>query len=102
MTSLVNTANFTKLEALIFSLPRKPRIIDITETRSTLFNSGSYNNLDNYILLQNSRQNSKDGGVAFYTKLYLQFTLINELSFMTEKVFKSAVMQDASDALSKL
>ena len=69
MGSLVNTVNFSKLEALIFSLPRKPQIIDITETWATLFNSGSYNNLDNYILLQNSRQNSKGGGVAFYIKI---------------------------------
>ena len=49
MRSLVNTANFTKLEALIFSLPRKPDIIAITETWITPLNSGPYNNLDNYI-----------------------------------------------------
>ena len=66
MRSLVNTANFAKLEALIFSLPRKPDIIAITETWVTPLNSGPYNNLDNCILVQNSRQNSKGGGVAIY------------------------------------
>ena len=32
----------------------------------------TYNDLDNYILVQNSRQNSKGGDVAFYTKNNLQ------------------------------
>ena len=59
MRSLVNTANFTKLEALIFSLPRKPDVIAITETWVTPLNSDPYNNLDNYKLVQNPRQNSK-------------------------------------------
>ena len=65
MKSFVNTANFTKLEALIFSLPRKPDIIAITETWVTTLYSGPYNNLDNYILVQNPRQNLKDGEVAY-------------------------------------
>ena len=65
MRSLVNTANFTKLEALIFSLSRKPDIIAITKTWVTPLNSGPYNNLDNYILVQNPRKNLKGGGVAF-------------------------------------
>ena len=87
--SLVNTANFTKLEALIFSLPRKPDIIAITETWVTPLNSGPYNNLDNYILVQNPRKNLKGGGAAFYIKNNLQFTVIDELSIMYEKVFES-------------
>ena len=49
MRSLVNTANFTKLEALIFFLSRKPDIIAITETWVTPLSSGPHNNLDNYI-----------------------------------------------------
>ena len=89
MRSLVNTANFTKLEALIFSLPRKPDIIAITETWITPLNSSPYNNLDNYILVQNPRKNLKGGGVAFYIKNNLQFTVIDELSIMNEKVFES-------------
>ena len=89
LRSLVNTANFTKLEAIIFSLLRKPNIIAITETWATPLNSGQYNNLDNYVVVQNPRQNSKDGGVAFYIKNNLQFTEIDKLSFMNEKVFES-------------
>ena len=65
MRSLVNTANFTKLEALIFSLPRKLDIIAITETCVTPLNSGPYNNLDNYILVQNPRKNFKGRDVVF-------------------------------------
>ena len=68
MKSLVNIANFIKLEAFIFSLPRKSDTKAITKTWVTPLNSGSYNNLDNYIFVQNSRHNSKGGGVAFYIK----------------------------------
>ena len=68
MRSLVNTANFTKFEALIFSLPRIPDKIAITETWVAPLNSGPYNNLDNYYLVQNPRTNLKGGGVAFYIK----------------------------------
>ena len=68
MRSLVNTANFTKLEALIFSLPRKPDIIAITETWVAPRNSGPYNNLDNKILVQNPRRNWKGGCIAFIYK----------------------------------
>ena len=85
MRSLVNTGNFTKLEALIFSLPRKPHIIVITETWVTPLNSGPYNNLDNFILVQNPRQNLKGGGVAFCIKNHSQYTVIDELSFMNKK-----------------
>ena len=85
MRSLVNTGNFTKLEALIFSFPRKPHIIVITETWVTPLNSGPYNNLDNFILVQNPRQNLKGGGVAFCIKNHSQYTVIDELSFMNKK-----------------
>ena len=89
MRSLVNTAKFTKLEALIFSLPRKPDIIAITKTWVTPHYSGPYNNLDNYILVQNPRKNLKSGGVAFYIKNNLQLTVIDDLSIINEKVFES-------------
>ena len=89
MRSLVNTANLTKLEALIFSLPRKLDIIAITETWVTPLNSGPYNKLDNYILVQNPRKNLEGGGVALYIKNNLQFTVIDELSIMNEKVLES-------------
>ena len=72
MRSLVNTAYFTKLEALIFSIPRKPDIMAITETWVTPLNSGPYNNLDNYILVQNPRQNLISGDVSFCIKNNLQ------------------------------
>ena len=39
--------------------------------------------------MKNQRQNSKDRGVAFYIKNNLQFTVINKLAFMNEKVFES-------------
>ena len=64
-------------------------IIAITKTWVTPLNSGPYNNLDNYIIVQNPRQNLKGGGVAFYMKNNLQSTVIDELSFKNEKVFES-------------
>ena len=88
MRSFVNTANFTKLKALMFSLPRKPDIIAITEMCVIPLNSGPYNNSDNYILARNRRQNSKGGGMAFYIKNNLQFIVIDELSFMNEKIYE--------------
>ena len=93
MRSLVNTANFTKLEALIFSLPRKPDVIAITETWVTPLNSSPYNNLDNYILVQNPRTNLKGGGVAFHITNNLQFAVIDKLSIMKENVFESIFLK---------
>ena len=83
------TANFAKLESFIFSLPRKPDIIAITETRVTPLNSDPYNDLYNYILVQNPRKSLKGGSVAFYIKNNIQFTVIDKLSIMKEKVFES-------------
>ena len=51
MRSLVNTANFTKLEALIFSLLRKPDKIAIIESWALPLNSGPYSKLGNCILV---------------------------------------------------
>ena len=65
----------------------------ITETWVSPLNSGPYNNLDSYILVQNSRKNFKSGDVAFYIKDNLQFTVIDELSIMNEKVFESIVVK---------
>ena len=55
----------------------------------TPLNSGPYNNLDNYILVQNPRKNLKGGGVAFYIKNNLQFTVTDEFSLMNDQVFES-------------
>ena len=48
MRSLVNNANFTKLEALLLFMTYKPDIISISETWITPLSSGAFLNLPGY------------------------------------------------------
>ena len=51
--------------------------------------SGPYKNIDGYNFISNCRQKCICGGVAFYIKDTLEFTLCDELTIMKEKNFES-------------
>ena len=87
--SIVNQSNFSKLEALILNMQRKPDVISICETWIGPTHSGPYNNLDGCKFVSNSRKICFGGGVAFYVKKSLQFNVIIELFVMDEKIFES-------------
>ena len=66
--SLVNSANFSKLEALLSFMTYKLDIISISETWITPLTSGAFLNLPGYKFVYNSRLHFKGGGVALYVK----------------------------------
>ena len=67
----------------------KPDVISICETWIRSTHSGTYNNLDGFKFVSNSRKAYLEGGVVFYVKNSLQFNVINELFVMDEKIFES-------------
>ena len=89
MRSLVNNANFTKLEALLSFMTYKPDIISISETWITPLSSGAFLNLPGYKFVHNSRLHFKGGGVALYVKDTIRFHVLTELTTMHEKLFES-------------
>ena len=89
MRSIANPLNFSKLEALIFSLPAKPTVIAINETWIKSNQTGHYNNLEGYTFISNSRIKNKGGGVGLYIKNNINFNLRSDLTIMKEKIFES-------------
>ena len=89
MRSLVNNANFGKLEALLLSMTYKPDISSISETWITPLSSGPFLNLPDYKIVYNSRLHFKGGGVALYVKDTIRFHVLTELTTMHEKLFES-------------
>ena len=69
-------------------MPHTPNKTATTETQIMPYDTGPYNKLDNYNLVQNS-QVSKGGGVAFYIKNNIHLTVPDKLSMMNEKIFET-------------
>ena len=93
MRSLVNNANFSKLEALLSLMSYKPDIISVSETWITPESSGHFLNLTGYNFAHNSRLYSKGGGVALYVKDTIKFHVLSELCIMHEKMFESVFIK---------
>ena len=87
--SIINSNNFTKLESLVSSLSVQPSLIALTETWLRPNQLGSFANLPGYIFISNSRTKYKGGGVAFYLKDNLTYSLRLDLNIMEEKIFES-------------
>ena len=90
--SIANINNFTKLEALVFSLHIKPDVIAVTETWIKPLHSGPFQNLLGYKLISNCRQKYIGGGVAFYVKDNIEYTICDDLTIMNEKIFESVFL----------
>ena len=80
LRSIANINNFSRLEAFVASLNFKPDLISLTETWIKSMHSGPYKNLDGYNFISNI-----GGGVAFYIKDTLEFTLCDVLIIMKGK-----------------
>ena len=93
MRSLVNNANFTKLEALLSFMRYKPDIIYISETWKTSLSSGAFLNLPGYKFVHNSRLHFTGGEVALYVKDTIRFHVLTELITMLKKLFESAFIK---------
>ena len=78
--SIVDIDHFTKLEALIDSLPIKPMVIGLTETWVTDSSKGSFLNLPGYHFIQNHRHQFGGGGVGFYISDHLHFSVIDNMN----------------------
>ena len=89
MRSLVNNANFSKLEALLSFMRYKPDIISISETWLTPLSSGAFLNLPGSRFVDNSLLHFKVGGIALYVKDTIRFYVLTELTTMHEKLFES-------------
>ena len=89
MRSIVNLLNFSKLEAFIHNLEPKPDIIAVTETWIQSNAPGPYYNLSGYLFVSNSRKSHRGGGVGVYIKNIHNFTVVEELTIMNEKIFES-------------
>ena len=87
--SIVNSFNFSKLEALLSNMNCKPDVISLTESWIQPSSSGPYKNLNVYNFVSNCRSSYKGGGVAFYVKDKFHFNICDELVEMDEKIFES-------------
>ena len=58
----LNQDHFTKLDALISSLPIKPKVLGINETWLNSNDDGPHNNLGGYSFISNCRKVMKGGG----------------------------------------
>ena len=87
--SIVNYEHFMKFEALLASLPIKPKVIGLTETWIKDSSQGPHDKIRGYTFIKNNRKNSPGGGVGFYVSDELHFTKIEDISIMKEKVFES-------------
>ena len=88
MRSLANLNNYSKFETLITNLNPQPDIISVTETW-LIEQSGPHCSLIGYTFVGNCRKHFRGGGVGFYVKDRLKFTVCEKLSIMKEKVFES-------------
>ena len=87
--SIVNSFNFSKLEALLSNMNCKPDVISLSKTWIQPLSSGPYKNLNGYNFVSNCRNSCKGGGVAFYVKDKVYFNICDELGEMDEKIFES-------------
>ena len=87
LLSLANLNNYYKFETLITSLNSQPDIISVTETW-LIEQSGPHCSLIGYTFIGNCRKCFRGGGVKFYVKNRLNFTVCKKLSIMKEKVFE--------------
>ena len=88
----LNMEHFTALDALIHSLPIKPKVIAINETWLTSDDDGPHNNLPGYTFKSNCRKKFTriaGGGVGLYIKNDVKFSLRDDLTVMDEKIFES-------------
>ena len=76
MRSLVNNANFSKLEALLSFMTCKPGITSISETWITSLSSGAFLNLPGYKFVHNFRLHFKGEGIALYVKDTIRFLVL--------------------------
>ena len=83
--SLSNSLNFPKLEAFVHNLNLKL----VTETCILNNLPEPYCNLNDYVFISNSRKIAKGGGVGFYVKRCHKFTVLDEMTKMHKKAFKS-------------
>ena len=91
MRSIVNLLNFSKLEAFIHNLELKPDIIAVTETWIQSNAPAPHYNLSGYVFVStcNSKKSHRGGGVDVYIKNIHNFSVVEELTIMNEKLFES-------------
>ena len=92
MRSLANLNNYSKFDTLITSLYSQPDIISVTETWF-IEQSGPHCSLIGYTFIGNCRRCFRGGGVGFYVKNRLNFTVFQKLSIVKEKVFESLFIE---------
>ena len=88
--SLINPLNFSILASLLASLKLQPDIIAITKTWiQPVFTQNVCNTLKGYTLISNSRKTCKGGGVGFFIKKNIVFTVCSKRTIMREKIIES-------------
>ena len=83
------TLNYDKLKILVTSMKNQPHVISLNETSIKNGQQGEFNAFLDYVLVSNCRSKYRGGGVAFYIKNNLSFTIKNSYSKMIEKFFES-------------
>ena len=78
-----------KLKILVTSMKNQPHVISLNETWIKDGQLGEFNAFLDYVLVTNCRSKYRGGGVAFYIKKDLSFTIKNSYSKMIEKIFES-------------
>ena len=87
---MANSFHFSKLEALLSNMSRKPDVISLTKTWIQPLSSCPYENLNGCNFVLNCRNSCEDGRVAFYVKDKFHFNICDELVEMDEKIFESS------------
>ena len=92
LKSLANLNNYSKFKTLVASLKPQSDIISVTETW-LMEQSGSHCVISSYTFIGNCRKCFHGGGMGFYVKNRLNFTVCEKLSIMKENVFKSVFIE---------
>ena len=87
--SLANINNFSKLEAIVASLPIKLDIIAVTETWLKPSFTGPHKNLPGYNFVSNDRVVDRGGGIGLCIKNGITSSVRDDLTTMKEKNFES-------------
>ena len=81
--------NCDKLNVLVTSMKNQPHVISLNETWIKDGQLGEFNAFLDYVLVTNCKSKYRGGGVAFYIKKNLSFTVKNSYSKIIEKIFES-------------
>ena len=80
--------NYDKLNILVTSMKNQPHVISFNETWIKNGQQGEFNAFLDFVLVSNCRSKYRGGGVAFYIKKKLSFSIQNSYAKMIEKMLE--------------